>query len=183
MRVFNRSARPASLSLGARPAGEETETETEGTGTEGEGWGGRMRWGGWGSGKGHLFPRVGGANVNSKAAEVGDVDVQVDDEKTSYIPRVGAHLGDANVYLESLGFVRDGLSLSFLFSFLFNADFFSPNFYPTFTIHATASHEHRNPPSHNNRHHPRAEHCVPENRRSAIYARQLAYDKRCPCEA
>jgi hypothetical protein len=124
VRVFNRSARPASLSLGARPAGEETETETEGTGTEGEGWGGGLRWGGWGSGKGHFFPRVGAAggtglrrenSVNSKAeVEKDSEDVLVDDEKSSYIPRVGAHLGDANVYLESLGFVEDGLSFSFL---------------------------------------------------------------------
>ena len=106
MRVFHRSGRPASLSLGARPAGEETETETEGTGTESEGW---MRWGGWGSGKGHWFPRV-GVNLNYSKAEGSDVDVQIDDEKSSYIPRVGAHLGDANVYLESLGFVGDRLS-------------------------------------------------------------------------
>ena len=128
MRVFNRSARPASLSLGARPAGEETETETEGTGTEGEGWGGGMRWGGgWGSGKGHFFPRVGAAggtglrrenSLNSKAeVEKDSEDVLVDDEKSSYIPRVGAHLGDANVYLESLGFVGDGLS--YFFSWFF----------------------------------------------------------------
>lgn len=128
MRVFNRSARPASLSLGARPAGEETETETEGTGTEGEGWGGGMRWGGgWGSGKGHFFPRVGTAggtglrrenSLNSKAeVEKDSEDVVVDDEKSSYIPRVGAHLGDANVYLESLGFVGDGLSCFFSWFF------------------------------------------------------------------
>ena len=124
VRVFNRSARPASLSLpaGAR-LGEETETETEGTGTEGEGWGGVMRWRGFGTGKGHFFPRVnghgpaGGASASAGGKpEVPPVekeeegDVQIDDEKSSYIPRIDAHLGDANVYLESLGFVRDGLS-------------------------------------------------------------------------
>lgn len=168
--MFNRSARPASLSLGARPAGEETETETEGTGTEGEGWGGVMRWGGWGSGRGHSFPRVGGAGAGvrregSLKVEMGKdteegADVQVDDEKSSYIPRVGAHLGDANVYLESLGFVKDGLS-------------FFLRFFLALTLPPSVSHNkpHRNPPSHNNRYHPRAQCSVPKNRRRTIYAR------------
>jgi hypothetical protein len=74
-----------------------------------------------------MFPRVGAGvrRENNLKMEVGGkdsaeeegADVQVDDEKSSYIPRVGAHLGDANVYLESLGFVRDGLSFSFFLIF------------------------------------------------------------------
>jgi hypothetical protein len=131
VRMFNRSARPRSLSLGSRfAAGEETETETEGTEGEGwsnggpaTGWGTLGGFGGWGytggGGRAKAYPapvvRGGGGAGEKDVDGLDEVNIQVDDEASSHIPRLGAQHGDANVYFESLGFVRDGQSFPCFF--------------------------------------------------------------------
>ncbi|KAH9486053.1 hypothetical protein JR316_0000117 [Psilocybe cubensis] len=114
VKIFNRSARPASLSLTGRESGNESQTETE---TEGEGSGsgyggfGVNRWGGWGSGwgrsggggaggtSGYPFPKVGPVRRSHSPLSNGTFDddstnngtsakeyYDVDEDRCSYIP-------------------------------------------------------------------------------------------------
>ncbi|KAF8185743.1 hypothetical protein BJ912DRAFT_1144249 [Pholiota molesta] len=130
VRVFSRSARPAALSR----LGEETETETEGEGSAREfGFG----WGTWGasvnanaklnlkvnwnadkarSAAGYPFPRLpaqsvggggGGGGRGSPLGKEGEGVLEVDAKGSTPVPARGVQPGVGNVFLESVGFVRD----------------------------------------------------------------------------
>ncbi|PPQ96200.1 hypothetical protein CVT26_005511 [Gymnopilus dilepis] len=134
VKIFNRSARPASLSLSR--VGEDTETETEGE-TSGTGGSGLGKWGwGWnaysGSGfgrypsasaslssssqQGYPFPKVAKTPVPSTQEKDSDTEDRVvvekewyydiDPDHSSDVPMRGAERADGNIYLESVGFVR-----------------------------------------------------------------------------
>ncbi|KAF8816155.1 hypothetical protein BYT27DRAFT_7333532 [Phlegmacium glaucopus] len=110
IRVFNRSARPASLSR----LGEETETETEGEGS-GAG-GGNIVWTGWSGGyvggSTYPFPRVAPSsgekekksplNPSSSAQRQKPIPYEIDWSHSSLIPRKNINLGNENVFFESL---------------------------------------------------------------------------------
>ncbi|KAF8195041.1 putative phosphatase regulatory subunit-domain-containing protein [Pholiota molesta] len=118
VRVFSRSARPAALSR----LGEETETETEGEGSArefGREWGGFGL--GWGvkmnnvrSAAGYPFPRLpaqsgggGGGGRGSPLGKEGEGMLEVDAAGSTPVPARGVQTGAGNVFLESVGFVRE----------------------------------------------------------------------------
>ncbi len=111
VRVFNRSAKPASLSR----LGEETETETEGE-SSATGWG-APRANSWGprtattrARPSYNFPSGAAPARHSPLAHEIEKVLAVDIANSSPIPARGAEKGDGNVYLESIGFLRQGAS-------------------------------------------------------------------------
>lgn len=115
VRVFNRSAKPASLSR----LGEETETETEGE-SSATGWGG-PRANSWGprTASTRAYPRpsynfpvlsAAAPARHSPLAHDSEKVLSVDIANSSPVPARGAEKGDGNVYLESMGFLRQSMS-------------------------------------------------------------------------
>lgn len=129
IRLFNRSARPASLSR----LGEETETETEGEGSSaannglypGGGW--AAGWSGkYVGGSTYPFPRVpttDPASDKDKKSPLNpstqrqkqQIPHDIDWSQSSTIPRKNLDLANENLFFESLKVVEPGSSLSFFF--------------------------------------------------------------------
>ena len=125
IRVFNKSARPASLSR----LGEETETETEGEGSGAGGGGGLYGSGGWAGWSGkyvggstYPFPRVAATAANSEKKSPLNPSVQqrqeripydIDWSQSSIIPRKNVH---ENVFFESLQVVDSGSSYIYIYN-------------------------------------------------------------------
>ena len=122
IRVFNRSARPASLSR----LGEETETDTDGeasaTGYGNSGWPG---WSGkYVGGSTFPFPRVPPANAEKRSplnpSKQKKFQYDIDWSASSVIPRKNLNRANENVFFESLQVVGgddDGMAFAFLFRF------------------------------------------------------------------
>ncbi|KAF9528179.1 hypothetical protein CPB83DRAFT_894656 [Crepidotus variabilis] len=121
VKLFNRTAKPASLLR----IGDETETETEGENSSaptGFGWGAAGRWGGYaavaGRGSASPFPKVsvpspmgtnkvvlGDVKEEAKETNAEEIRFEIDMNNSSPIPARGAERAEGNVYFESLGFV------------------------------------------------------------------------------
>ena len=121
IRVFNRSARPASLSR----LGEETETDTDGE-ASGTGLYGNGGWPGWSGkyvgGSTFPFPRFTTANAEKKSplnpAKQKGIQYNIDWSVSSVIPRKNVDRRNENVFFESLQVVHGDHGMRFPF-FLF----------------------------------------------------------------
>ena len=117
IRVFNRTARPASLSL----LGEETETDTDGE-ASGTGWYGNEGWprgsGKYVGGSTFPFPRV-PANAEKKSplnpSKQKRIQYSIDWSASSVIPRKNMNRGNEIIFLESLQVVDGGDGMGFKF--------------------------------------------------------------------
>ena len=122
VRIFNRSARPASLSL----LGEETETETDGEVSSSGLYRGNGGWPGWSGkfvgGSTFPFPRV-PANPEKKSplnpSKQKRIHYNIDWSVSSVIPRKNVDRGTENVFLESLLVVDGDHGMRFAFLFFF----------------------------------------------------------------
>ena len=123
MRVYKRSAKPASLLR----IGDETETETEGESSSapnafGQGsspWGNR-----WYNGRAapYPIPKFGGTKSSPLADDPRDeVRFEIDMKNSSPVPARGAERAEGNIYFESLGFVCEAGTGLFFSPSLFHA--------------------------------------------------------------
>lgn len=105
MRVYKRSAKPASLLR----IGDETETETEGESSSApNGFGQSSPWGyRWYNGRAgpYPIPKVGATRSSPLADDV--VRIGIDTKNSSPIPARGVERAEGNIFLESLGFLCD----------------------------------------------------------------------------
>ena len=127
IRLFSRTARPASLSR----LGEETETDTDGEASS-TGYG-NGSWPGWSGkyvgGSTFPFPRV-PANAEKKSplnpSKQKKIQYSIDWSASSVIPRKNVNRGNENIFFESLHVVDgddDGMGFEFFLFYLFPANF------------------------------------------------------------
>ena len=179
VRVYKRSAKPASLLR----KGDETETETEGESSSAPNgfnlpfvWGSRWNQTGNGRTSAYPFPKFGAAPAPKKPSPLADHDdrtndlsvLAIDMKNSSPIPARGADRAEGNVFFESLGFICDASTGRFFYALVL---------LPETNLLLRESRE--APHSHWDR--PCSQHFLSQNRGCPLYARRLGHDQRCPC--